>query len=69
MRLTIAALIGSSLAAEDGVTPSSGDGFVGETCNIDNPGTGCNGTYRCAYVGLGFIEGAQEKNSLEKLKA
>jgi len=62
MRLTIAALIGSTSAATAGVTPSSGSGFVADICNIDNPGQGCDGTYRCAYVGTGFIEGAQENN-------
>ena len=43
----------STLADDAGNTEAQG--FAGDGCNIDNPGSGCKGTYRCAYIGTDFI--------------
>ena len=56
MRLTISAALLSATSAQR-------QGFVTDTCNIDNIGQGCDGTQRCAYVGLGFIDEAVEENN------
>ena len=54
MRLTIpVALLISATSAQT-------VGLITDVCNIDNVGQGCDGTQRCAYVGLGFIDEAVE---------
>ena len=44
---------------------STNQGFAGETCNIDNPGSGCDGQYRCAYIGVDFVAENQINRKIE----
>ena len=57
MRLTVAGLL-------MGVTPQRIDltnlnyqsqGFVGDKCNTEVPGAGCDVFFRCAYLGTDFV--------------